>query len=63
MKFRLTRILLGIIAVSSLSGCVVYGPRPRAVYYAEPGYVVYDEPTVVYVHGGYGGYYHHGYRR
>jgi hypothetical protein len=53
MFSRGMKYLLGIIAVSSLTGCVVYEPRPRVAYYAEPGYVYYDEPTVVYVHAGY----------
>jgi hypothetical protein len=53
MKFIVKTCLISIV-LGSLTGCVVYEPRPRV--YATPGYVVYDAPAVVVVHGG--GYYH-----
>jgi hypothetical protein len=53
LKISLISILLG-----SLTGCVVYEPRPRM--YAYPAYEVYGGPEVVVVHEG---YYHHGYWR
>ncbi len=58
------KMLFGLLLVSglfSLTGCVVYEPRPR--YYAYREYDVYDGPGVVVYHESYcGGYYHHHWR-
>ena len=48
-----------LLSLGSLSGCVVYEPRPRV--YSYPAYTVYEGPSVVYVREGY--YYRRGYCR
>ena len=60
---KLMLLYVGIVGLSSLSGCVVYA-HPRPVVYEYPAYDVYPGPEVVVVHGGYygGGYYHRGWR-
>jgi hypothetical protein len=61
MRKCLKTCLISFAALTMLSGCVVYEPRPHGYYYSD--YAVYDGPSVVYVHGYYGGYYHRGYYR
>jgi hypothetical protein len=52
--FKKTLIALGLLAATTLSGCVVYAPRP-AVAVCAPGVVVYG-PPVVPVYGYYRGW-------
>jgi hypothetical protein len=51
--FKKTFISLGLLAATTLSGCVVYAPRPVA--YA-PGVVVYGPDVVVPIVPVYGYY-------
>jgi hypothetical protein len=55
--FKKTLIALGLLAATTLSGCVVYGPRPVA--YA-PGVAVYAPAVavapVIPVYGYYSGW-------
>ena len=63
--FHMRKLMLCLVAISglfSLTGCVVYEPRPRVYTYR--AYDVYDGPGVVVYHQEYaGGYYHRRYYR
>jgi hypothetical protein len=55
---RKTLITLGLLAMTSLSGCTVYATAPRLIFTplnaAYPVYPAY--PTVIYVSGFHWGY-------
>jgi hypothetical protein len=65
--FKKMLITLGLLAATTLSGCVVYAPPRAVVYGPAPGAVVYAPGVVVPivpVYGFYGGWgWHGGYGR
>jgi hypothetical protein len=66
--FKKSLIALGLLAVTTLSGCVVYTPGPpRYAYTYGYGYACGPAPVVIApvvpIFGFYGGWYHDGWHR